>query len=886
MQADTIITLTGNERLARHLRLAHAAARQAAGEAVSTPAPIWSWHGWLRLQYTLLQDAALAGATEPPPLLLSSGQARLVWEDIIRQSPPGETLLQLAATAAAAHQAWQLTQAWRFPSGLSGGDDSPDVQAFTAWQAAFEARCKKEQWLDEAQLTDVVSQALADGQLSMPAAVQLRGFDELTPQQQQCFAVLRDAGCKVSLVENDKPHGAGQQLACADSTAEIRSAAAWARHCLTANPAARIGIVVPDLEARRTVLNRALDEALAPQRRLAFSVSPAPYNISLGTALADVPLVQAALQALSFAAGPVDYAHVSALLRAPWFAGAEQEALARARCDVRLRRRARYTLAALVAQLSQTADCPQLAAALDKARALQATWPTRQHFGEWAAHFSDGLAATGWLRGRALDSAEYQALDAWQRLLGNFASLGAVGGTVTVSAARSRLQRLARETLFQPQTPATQVTVLGMLEASGLRFDHLWVMGLNDSVLPAAPRPNPFLPVHWQRDQGVPHGSAAWELAYAQRLMMQFDAAAPDVIFSWSQRDGDAELRPSPLLAQYAAADTPIMSDSFPALWFAQRAREAIPDSALPVLPAGVQVRGGTSLLADQAACPFKATAVHRWQARPLEQPTPGLDARARGILTHNVMAAVWGKLENRAALATLTDIQRDELITQCVQETITAWTHSNPGTLEGGFRQVEENRLLHLVREFLTLELSRGDFTPEAAEIGQTINLGGLQLHARPDRIDRLPDGGRLVIDYKTGQPTLSGWLGARPDAPQLPLYALANRENLQGVLFAQLRTGAVRWSGVTRAADVVPGATAYAEWKGQPDDCADFDALLAAWQRDLDKLAQDYRAGIATVDPKSTQSCRYCHLGMLCRIDEQRGSLQALLAEDHDDD
>ena len=43
-----------------------------------------------------------------------------------------------------------------------------------------------------------------------------------------------------------------------------------------------------------------------------------------------------------------------------------------------------------------------------------------------------------------------------------------------------------------------------------------------------------------------------------------------------------------------------------------------------------------------------------------------------------------------------------------------------------------------------------------------------------RIDRVDRLADDARVLIDYKTGAAT-TDWRGDRPDNPQLPIYALA---------------------------------------------------------------------------------------------------------------
>jgi ATP-dependent helicase/nuclease subunit B len=42
----------------------------------------------------------------------------------------------------------------------------------------------------------------------------------------------------------------------------------------------------------------------------------------------------------------------------------------------------------------------------------------------------------------------------------------------------------------------------------------------------------------------------------------------------------------------------------------------------------------------------------------------------------------------------------------------------------------------------------------PIAAEIDGKASVGGIELTGKVDRIDRLPDGGLAIIDYKTGKP------------------------------------------------------------------------------------------------------------------------------------
>ena len=53
-----------------------------------------------------------------------------------------------------------------------------------------------------------------------------------------------------------------------------------------------------------------------------------------------------------------------------------------------------------------------------------------------------------------------------------------------------------------------------------------------------------------------------------------------------------------------------------------------------------------------------------------------------------------------------------------------------------------------------------RADFTVEAGEEKLAANVGELKLQVRVDRIDAV-EGGRVIIDYKTGMLTGVSWDG-----------------------------------------------------------------------------------------------------------------------------
>jgi hypothetical protein len=55
----------------------------------------------------------------------------------------------------------------------------------------------------------------------------------------------------------------------------------------------------------------------------------------------------------------------------------------------------------------------------------------------------------------------------------------------------------------------------------------------------------------------------------------------------------------------------------------------------------------------------------------------------------------------------------------------------------------------------------------------------------------------------------------------------------------------------------------------------------LIAHWHAWLARLAEDFAAGRAEVDPKlATDTCRRCHLGTLCRVEAA-----SIVEEDEDD-
>src|SRR2546422_2163506 len=352
---------------------------------------------------------------------------------------------------------------------------------------------------------------------------------------------------------------------------------------------------------------------------------------------------------------------------------------------------------------------------------------------EWARHFSALLEAAGFPGERALDSEEFQTRAKWHEVLGEFARLERVLKTISSQRAFSTLKNLCSDTLFQPESADAPIQVLGVLESAGLRFDCLWVSGLTDEAWPLAARPNPFIPIALQKKAGIPQASAEGSLAFGRRITEEWSRSAKEVVFSWPGKEEDRDLAPSPLILDFprtslSVPDYPRYRD----LLFASKKLESLEDSKAPPIQVK-QVRGGTRVLADQAACPFRAFARWRLAAQELEEPAPGLDARQRGALLHDLMKYLCGSLKNSKAL------EKD--LEPAIAGAAAAAVKENG--LEGRFAELERERLARLAREWLEIERTRAPFEVAALEERRTLNVAGLELSGRIDRMDRLARGG-----------------------------------------------------------------------------------------------------------------------------------------------
>lgn len=872
--AGTHCVVTPNHRLALVLQREFGERQASRGEVLWESADILPWSGFLERAG---EDARYSDVA-PLPLVLSSTQSHALWENLLRTSPSGEALLAVADAARLVHEAWQLTRTWQLESRLRGAALNEDGKAFQEWAPRYERTLQRNGLMDAVELADHVLPLMTAGRIRRPQTLVACGFDSFTPQQAGFLSELQQAGSEILLAGPSMHAGRVLRMPCANAEQEIRCAAAWARTQLEAGRG-RIGVVVPDLAARRADVVRLFSAAMAPDYALPDTPPRVlPFNLSLGVPLADYPLVNTAMLLLELAGREIEFERASRALRSPFIAGAETERSGRSLLDAELRRHAEpvVTLERLHhLAVRQDTVCPQLVRHLSafaefrKNRLFATQAPSR-----WARAFSEALAVAGFPGERALDSVEYQTLKRWHDVVAGFAALDRVVPRMAYAEALSRLRRMAVETLFQPESPDVPIQILGVLETSGLTFDCLWVMGLGDEHWPPPQRPNPFLPLTVQRAAGLPQCSPANALAAARSITERWCAAADEVVLSHPLQEDDRELRPSALIARIAEAHPEITAyPDFRGAIHAQRNIERIADDPSPPLTAGQIMGGGTGLLKDQAACPFRAVARHRLHADTPGVPHTGLNALERGNLVHNVLARVWAELRDSDALHAIGADALDVLLGHAAEAAMERIRRDRPTALSGRFADIEKWRLIGLARAWLDEDRKRDAFTVIAVEDKRGMAIGGLELHARLDRVDETADGRRIVIDYKTGNANAADMLGERPEEPQLPLYLLTAEPDAAAVTFARVRTGRMAYLGLARDGDLLPGIKAHAESK-HAEQYPEWPDLVAAWRKDLERIALQFADGVSVVDPKRyPQTCQFCDQQPFCRIRERLG-------------
>ena len=292
---------------------------------------------------------------------------------------------------------------------------------------------------------------------------------------------------------------------------------------------------------------------------------------------------------------------------------------------------------------------------------------------------------------------------------------------------------------------------------------------------------------------------------------------------------------------------------------YAPAVLEAVDDTVGPSFQLDEIAAGGVGIIKSQSLCPFRAFAEYRLHACRPEDGYFGIDARDRGSFLHHALERVWKELQTLERLQNIPSAELRELVRTAAAEAIQD-RRENP--FHQLTNQAERERLEAVILRWLLYEKERKmPFRVEHLEEPRSINLNGLQLQLRVDRIDRLSDESVILIDYKSSDLTLKDLEGNRPAEPQLLIYAAAIEENVEGIYIAKTRPRQPESVGFAHS-EHFPTTK-------QPRKKTSWAQLRDESRDHLYAIAAEFVRGYAAVRPEKG-ACDYCDLAMLCRIGE----------------
>lgn len=882
--------VTANSRLSKVLTGQYNQWRMAGGDRQWRTPRIFSWDIWL---HGLWEQAGLNGVEEACRAVPGAQQLTNLWDRVLREERRPLALLQSHSLAQQLRDTRRLVVEWKLdldhPAWRSAANEN--CAAFRTWNRAFEALCRRQGWIAPEDRAAIVARAFRSSHLYAPARFCLLGFDEFNPVQADVLQAIAGSGGAFSRETITPCEAVADLWESWSEQEELEVMARWVRHWREREPDSSIAVIVHDLQRRRGEIERSLHDLLTPG---AGPGSDKPWNVSMGIPLARVPVISGAFDLLRLLEERIDIQDAGRVLRSPWISGGESERGSRALLEKCLRdnyprqlklSEIRYRATQVRKHDGEGKELPEedqgprawnspvLADLVTVLERFKRESRGRRPASAWAESLDQLLGRLGW-PGRG--STDYGGQSrVWQDALRELASLDATLPALDRTAAIRQLEQICRERIYQPGTPPASIQVLGLYEASGLQFDHLWVLGLHGDNWPPVAHPNPFIPGILQQQAQLPHSSPQRELEVAKTVTARLLGAGRDCVFSYTgQSEGEAVL-PSPLLGNGATRRI----DSVPG-WAGDTWAAVIRSAGPPTLerlrmPGPLErdtARGGSSILKHQALCPFRAFASNRLGAEALETPVDGISAMLHGSLFHRVLEKFWKETRTQDALIQLDDARLEQRIQDIVGQVVAEERSLRD---RGQFRGVESRRLARLAMNHLELEKTRGPF--EVAEYEKELReeIEGQVVRLVIDRIDRLPSGEQVIIDYKTGRVDPKMWFGNRPEDPQLPLYAISADFTPAAVVFAVVRDDECHYRGVTAREDIFPDLPP--QRGAQSEDIRKageaMPETIADWRRTLHRLMADFLAGEAAVDPRDgRETCKnsYCTLQSLCRLEE----------------
>ncbi|MES0372310.1 MAG: PD-(D/E)XK nuclease family protein [Mariprofundaceae bacterium] len=845
----------------------------ASEEVIATPS-INYWDEWLTLLSNKFPDF---------PLPLTKVQELLLWEKVIRNNLNSESLSQhrsLKGLSRRASDAYALMQNYRIDTSelALGGEES---EALARWITAIQSELQTGN-LHQRSLTADIPSLLAPllSKLNHPENIILDGFELFAPMQLHLLNQFKEKGCNILTVQPDQTDAIPTLTPCPDEQSEIRHVSSRIKSLIDSDPLTRISILTSDSFSDSATLCRELNRALIPESTINPDSNQQAVTIQ-GNSLSEWPMIEQTMHLLSLLGKrSISFSDFSMLLFSPWLKGADDEQMSRAKADALFRQQNRHHLT--FKGLINSAEIESMPAFHAVIKEMDGWSTASQSASRWvqAIHallLSTGMVQTGMEDEPLRSNIEVRQMNAFRDALISLASADAIHSSISWTQFLSILHTACSDIKLTLPSRYPNINVMPLSQIPGLTSDHIFVLSLDEQSLPPAARPQPLLPLSLQKRYDIPMSHGALQFDASTWLWQQLLQASTHIEISYTEQKGEQTVQPSSFAKSLSINPAPHITTAEQIAGQMAEFETYIDAVDMPLL-ANEEIRGGTAIMKNQSACPFRAFMNHRLAVASLGDTEPGIEATTKGSLIHVALEFIWNRLKSQSALLALTEESLNSLIRSAIEH---AW-EKNRSSHSSSIQKFEKKRMAKLLTEWLDLETKRPSFKVVSTEQSYLLKLPEqgsrkLPLHISADRIDQDGTGRKILIDYKTGaKQSPSKWLGERMEQPQLPLYALAAQlSEHDAVSFATVRTGhEMGFEGLAGEDTEIDGIAICDGKRGRPEG---WQQVLVEWKHSFNMLAEEFVNGRCDVAPRNSSACNYCGLESLCRVEETGFDMQA---------
>jgi ATP-dependent helicase/nuclease subunit B len=452
--------------------------------------------------------------------------------------------------------------------------------------------------------------------------------------------------------------------------------------------------------------------------------------------------------------------------------------------------------------------------------------------------------------------AALQSTAQWDGLARDTAGMGVIAALHMDESAESRawphnprlslqdFTQWVRQTLeaasFAPTHPnVSQVVILPLSQLLGRPIQAVVLPGCDELRLPVCPEP----PGSWTTGQrallGLPSRQA---LADAQRAAWQYALTSPHLDLLWRVSDAGESLMPCGYVQQLQLLQAMGLSaDLRPAqvLTIAATPQPKPPGKALPI------TKLSASSYEDLRRCPYRFFALRLLKLQEADELETGLGKRDFGNWLHLLLNTFQNALKEapnqppdqqihaRAAMINIAAEEATKTLGLSAEEFLpfaAIWPRVRDGYLQ-----------------WLAEHEASGARYAEG-EVWKNTPLGSVALVGKIDRIDQLPDGSRLVMDYKTeSDSTTKDRIKAAGEDTQLAFYAALLEDDTLSAAYVNL------------------GEKEDTQTHAQPRIVELRDDLMGGILSDMERIAQ----GAPLPALGEGKACEYCAARGLCRKD-----------------